>query len=90
MGFFDELKTWARGDDEDEELEEMTARPSRNNKPTEPDNEFAEQAARRNDRVVNINTTAQLSVVLANPEKFENAAEVADHLRDRRDRKSVV
>ena len=27
---------------------------------------------------------AQLSVVLANPEKFENAAEVADHLRDRR------
>ena len=84
MGFFDELKTWARGDDEDEELEEMTARPSRNNKPTEPDNEFAEQAARRNDRVVNINTTAQLSVVLANPEKFENAAEVADHLRDRR------
>ena len=47
LGFFDELKTWARGDDEDEELEEMTARPSRNNKPTEPDNEFAEQGNHR-------------------------------------------
>ena len=34
--------------------------------------------------MVNINTTAQLSVVLVKPEKFENAAEVADHLRDRR------
>ena len=84
MGFLDDLKTWARGDDEDEELEEMTARPPRNNKPAEPDNDYAEQAARRSDRVVNINTTAQLSVVLVKPEKFENAAEVADHLRDRR------
>ncbi len=84
MGFLDGLKTWARGDDEDEELEEMTARPPRNNKPAEPDTDYAEQAARRSDRVVNINTTAQLSVVLVKPEKFENAAEVADHLRDRR------
>ena len=84
MGFLDDLKTWARGDDEDEELEEMTARPPRNNKPAEPDNDCAEQAARRRDRVVNINTPAQLSGVLVKPEKFENAAEVADHLRDRR------
>ena len=84
MGFIDDLKTWARGDDEDEELEEMTAHPPRNSKPAEPDNDYAEQAARRNDRIVNINTTAQLSVVLVKPEKFESAAEVADHLRERR------
>lgn len=35
-------------------------------------------------RVVNINTITQLSVVLVKPEKYENASEVADHLRDKR------
>lgn len=84
MGFIDDLKTWARGDDVDDELEETTARQPKDSKPAQPDNDYAEQAARQNDRVVNINTTAQLSVVLVKPEKFGNAAEVADHLRARR------
>lgn len=39
---------------------------------------------RRSGKVVNIHTTTQLQVVLAKPEKFENAAEIADHLRDKR------
>ena len=38
----------------------------------------------RSNRVVNINTITQLSVVLIKPEKFENASEIADHLRDKR------
>ena len=38
----------------------------------------------RSNRVVNINTITQLSVVLVKPEKYENASEVADHLRDKR------
>ena len=41
-------------------------------------------SALRSNRVVNIHTVTQLSVVLVKPEKYENAAEVADHLKDKR------
>ena len=41
-------------------------------------------AAQRDSRVLNINTTAQLQVVIVKPEKFETAAEIADHLREKR------
>lgn len=84
MSFVDELKRWARGDEEDdEELEEFPTRQSR--QPEEPDNDAAADfVAKKNNRVVNIHTTTQLSVVLVKPEKFDNAAEIADHLRERR------
>jgi cell division inhibitor SepF len=35
-------------------------------------------------KVVSLNTSAQLKVVLVNPERFEAAADIADHLRDKR------
>jgi cell division inhibitor SepF len=35
-------------------------------------------------KVVNINASTQLQVVLVKPERFESAAEIADHLRDKR------
>ena len=41
-------------------------------------------SARAGNRVVNINATAQLQVVLVKPETFENAREIADHLKDRK------
>lgn len=41
-------------------------------------------ARRPADKVVNINTTTQLQVVLVKPEKFENASDIADHLREKR------
>ena len=41
------------------------------------------KASKRN-KVVNINTTAQLQVVLVKPEKFEDASAVADHLNAKR------
>ena len=37
----------------------------------------------RRDKVVNINATTQLKVVLVKPERFEAAAEIADHLREK-------
>ena len=43
-----------------------------------------ERQSRETNRVVNIHATTQLSVVLVKPERFENAAEVADHLREKR------
>ena len=43
------------------------------------------EAPRRSpDKVVNINTTTQLQVVLVTPSKFENASDIADHLREKR------
>ncbi len=33
--------------------------------------------------MVNINATTQLKVVLVKPERFETAAEIADHLREK-------
>ena len=41
-------------------------------------------SSRRGNRVVNINTTTQLAVVLVKPDRFENAAEIADHVKDKR------
>ncbi|MBM6919057.1 cell division protein SepF [Intestinimonas butyriciproducens] len=85
MSFIDDLKHWARGDEEEEEeLEQEFVSPASAPSRPEPDNDRAERAARRNNKVVNINTTTQLSVVLVKPEKFENAAEIADNLRQRR------
>lgn len=42
-----------------------------------------EPTGKRN-KVVNINATTQLQVVLVKPERYENASEIADHLRDKR------
>ena len=39
---------------------------------------------RRSSKVVNIHATAALKVVLVKPERFENASEIADHLREKR------
>ena len=41
------------------------------------------EGAKKN-KVVNIHTTTQLQVVLVKPDRFENAAEIADHLREKR------
>ena len=38
----------------------------------------------RRGKVVNINATTQLKVVLVKPERFENASEIADHLKEKR------
>ncbi len=35
-------------------------------------------------KVVNINSSAKLAVVVVRPSRFENAAEIADHLKDKR------
>ena len=78
MGFINELKRLARPyeDEMEDDFEEefdmpRTAGPRAN------------ELERRN-KVVNIHTTTQLQVVLVKPERFENASEVADHLRDKR------
>ena len=47
--------------------------------------QYRSQAApKRDGKVVNIHSSAQLQVVLVKPERFETAAEIADHLREKR------
>ena len=41
-------------------------------------------APKRNGKVVNINATTQLKVVLVKPERFEDASTIADHLNNKR------
>ena len=38
---------------------------------------------RTDSKIVNINTTAQMQVVLVKPDRFDNVSEIADHLRSR-------
>ena len=45
--------------------------------------DFEEPRERRN-KVVNIHATTQLKVVLVKPDRFENASEIADQLKDKR------
>ena len=81
MSIIDELKKWTHPyEDEDEESEDFEEPPHR-----EPafDGRKTRVEDRRN-KVVNIHATTQLKVVLVKPERFENASEIADHLRDKR------
>ena len=85
MGIFDELKRLARPyEDEEYEYEEDFA-------PVSPAKDSARDRGKDRDadrrggnKVVSIHTTTQLQVVLVSPTKFENASDIADHLRDKR------
>jgi cell division inhibitor SepF len=83
MGLFDSFKSLARPFDE--EYDDIAEKP----KETIPSSRFGgnqeeDIPANRNNKVVNIHATAQLQVVLVKPEQYENAREIADHLRDKR------
>ena len=84
MSFFDELKRLARPyEDEEEDTYEEDFTPVNTREPVR-DRERDRDYDRRNNKVVNIHTTTQLQVVLVKPERFENASEIADHLREKR------
>ena len=95
MGFMDELKKIIHPyDDEEYDYEddfEESARESRS--PVEDRKEERRGEDRRTEdrrsedrhnKVVNIHATTQLKVVLVKPERFENASEIADHLKEKR------
>ena len=92
MGFIDELKRLARPYEDEEEDEEAfddfepVSRVERKEKPREATGALyaVDPEPRRSNKVVNIHTTTQLQVVLVKPERFDNAWEIADHLREKR------
>ena len=79
--------------DEDEDVYEDEEEPE-DVEPTPPPREEPSRRREREDqepprrksggKVVNIHATTQLQVVLVKPERYENASEIADHLRDKR------
>ena len=85
MNLLDDIKRFLHPvNDEDEDYLEFD----------EPESPFVEERPRpererpivdsRRGKVVNIHATTQLKVVLVKPERFENASEIADHLKDKR------
>ena len=93
MGFMEELKRLAHpyeDEDEDdfEDFEPAAPRSAeRRSSVRSAESAFSTPASepeRRSNKVVNIHTTTQLQVVLVKPERFENASEIADHLREKR------
>ncbi len=95
MGLMDELKKIIHPyDDEDYEYEDDFEEPVKESsrslfddrKDERRDDRRSEErrSEDRHNKVVNIHATTQLKVVLVKPERFENASEIADHLKEKR------
>ena len=95
MGSIKDFIGWVKGGDIDDDYEEemprqrseepaMEGAPSSYNRRSYDSAPQETSQPRRSDKVVNINTTTQLAVVLVKPDRFEAAAEIADHLKDKR------
>ena len=90
MGLMDELKKIIHPyDDEDydyeDDFEESVKESSRSLFDDRKDDRREDRRSDdRHNKVVNIHATTQLKVVLVKPERFENASEIADHLKEKR------
>lgn len=90
MGFKDKVKKFINVSEEDyyddmNSEDFVTYKPAEEYAPAKP----AARERFRSDnsdpnKVVNIHTTAQLQVVLAKPERFEDASSIADNLNEKR------
>ena len=89
MGFMDELKKIIHPyDDEDYDYDDDFEEPAKESRSLFDDRKEERREERRSEerhnKVVNIHATTQLKVVLVKPERFENASEIADHLKEKR------
>lgn len=77
MGLFDKLSEIFSNEDEDEngyeDIDEMDEQPY-----------IAKEPIHKDNKIVNINATTQLEVVLVKPERFDDASSIADHLNSKR------
>ena len=98
MGFVDELKKLTRPynedeiDDEydyDEEEDDLQAEPEpapspRRSSYAAPDTQSSAQRRTGPARVVNLNNSSSMQVILVKPDRFDTVSEIADHLRDKK------
>ena len=95
MGLLDELKKLTKPYDDDDDLydededgapvdeaQDRAAEPEPQPRPVRVGSRS--DYAGSGNKVVNIGATSQMKVVLVKPERFEAAAEIADHLREKR------
>jgi len=89
MGLMDELKKIIHPyDDEDYDYEDDFEEPVKESSRSlfddrKDDRREDRRSEDRHNKVVNIHATTQLKVVLVKPERFENASEIADHLKEK-------
>ena len=90
MGLMDELKKIIHPyDDEDYDYEDDFEEPVKESSRSlfddrKDDRREDRRSEDRHNKGVNIHATTQLKVVLVKPERFENASEIADHLKEKR------
>ncbi len=91
MSLVDKFKDIFGADDEEDEDDYYIDGPemvNNNSAARDDDEDFEDKPARdsgkRSNKVVNINATTQLKVVLVKPERFEDASTIADHLNSKR------
>jgi len=91
LGLINELKKLTKPYDDEDDFDDFQPKKMVEDLPPAPKTTTQARTSyggfeerRDGNRVVNIHATAQLQVVLVKPERFENAAEIADHLRERR------
>jgi len=82
MGFVDGFKKLMSGA-EDDDFETVTA-PSHQNDDFGGFEPVQDAVSQKKNKVVNIHATTQLQVVLVKPERFDDAASIADHLNSKR------
>ncbi len=96
MGLMNDFKRWVSGevDDDDEFDMEQEENVESSSEPEESyyhraesvssvPTQSAQQVQQRNNRVVNINATAKLAVVLVKADQFNTVADIADHLKNK-------
>ena len=90
MGLMDELKKIIHPyDDEDYDYEDDFEEPVKESSRSlfddrKDDRREDRRSEDRHNKVVNIHATTQLKVVLVSPQHFEDASEIADHLKNKR------
>ena len=78
MGVIDKLKNFIGVGEDGEYYEDEPDLISK------PEPAYQSSDNKRGNKVVNIHTTAQVQVILVKPERFDDAANIADHLNERR------
>lgn len=88
MGFMDNIKKMINVPEEDyypDDVQDDLDIPYEEDEPEEEAPRlFRSKSSGSSSNVVNINTKAQLQVVLVKPERFEDASSIADHLNEKR------
>ncbi len=84
MKLFDGLKDFFMPSEEDDDYTENEGTETTEERKEERPSYQPEDPVEKRNKVVNIQATTQLQVVLVKPEKFSDARDVADHLLERK------